>query len=76
MLWLTWRQHRAQLLVTLGFLAVLGGVLFFSGQAALGAANGVTLPFAPSPAGRCRRFQVTEAGILCSPRPRCSGVSR
>ncbi|WP_235783381.1 ABC transporter permease [Amycolatopsis orientalis] len=40
MLWLTWRQHRTQLLVTLGFLAVLGGVLLVSGRIALDAANG------------------------------------
>lgn len=40
MLWLTWRQHRTQLFVTLGLLAAVGGVLLLSGQAALDAANG------------------------------------
>lgn len=31
MIWLTWRQHRAQMLVTVGFLAVLGALLLVSG---------------------------------------------
>ena len=36
MVWLTWRQHRAQILVTAGFLAVLGAVLLVHGLAARG----------------------------------------
>lgn len=31
MMWLTWRQHRMQLLITVGFLLVLGGVLLVHG---------------------------------------------
>ena len=36
MVWLTWRQHRAQILVTAGFLVVMGIVLLVHGLAASG----------------------------------------
>ena len=36
MVWLTWRQHRAQMLVTAGFLAVMGIVLLVHGIMAAG----------------------------------------
>lgn len=36
MVWLTWRQHRAQMLVTAGFLAVMGIVLLVHGLMASG----------------------------------------
>ena len=36
MVWLTWRQHRAQALVTAGFLVVLGAVLLAHGLSAAG----------------------------------------
>lgn len=36
MMWLTWRQHRAQILVTAGFLAVVGVVLLVHGLGAAG----------------------------------------
>ncbi len=36
MVWLTWRQHRAQILVTAGFLAVVGIVLLVHGLAGSG----------------------------------------
>ncbi|MEV4399461.1 ABC transporter permease subunit [Nonomuraea sp. NPDC049607] len=36
MLWLTWRQHRTQLLVTVAALAVLGSVLLINGLGAAG----------------------------------------
>lgn len=36
MLWLTWRQHRMQVLVTMALLAVLGVVLLISGLGAAG----------------------------------------
>ncbi len=36
MVWLTWRQHRAQILVTAGFLAAMGVVLLVHGLAAAG----------------------------------------
>ncbi|MFI7673750.1 ABC transporter permease [Actinophytocola sp. NPDC049390] len=36
MVWLTWRQHRAQILVTAGFLVVVGAVLLVHGLAASG----------------------------------------
>ena len=56
MLWLTWRQHRAQLLVTLGFLAVLGVVLLVSGQLALGAATGEISSYCRGGGVPCREF--------------------
>lgn len=40
MLWLTWRQHRIQLLAILGVLIAVGVVLLLTGQAALDASNG------------------------------------
>ncbi|WP_414945106.1 ABC transporter permease [Amycolatopsis sp. cmx-11-32] len=60
MLWLTWRQHRAQLLVTLGFLAVLGGVLLLSGQFATDAANGETSLYCHGGGTPCREY---DAGL-------------
>lgn len=36
MMWLTWRQHRAQVLVTAGFLVAMGVVLFVHGRMAAG----------------------------------------
>ena len=36
MVWLTWRQHRAQILVTTGFLVVMGVVLLVHGLASSG----------------------------------------
>ena len=36
MVWLTWRQHRAQVMVTAGFLAVMGVVLLVHGLASSG----------------------------------------
>lgn len=60
MLWLTWRQHRTQLLVTLGFLAVLGGVLFLSGQVAIDAANGKTSSYCYGGGVPCREY---DAGL-------------
>jgi ABC-type transport system involved in multi-copper enzyme maturation permease subunit len=38
--WLTWRQHRLQILITLGFLVVLGVVLLVHGLSADGLAGG------------------------------------
>ncbi|QXV62466.1 ABC transporter permease [Amycolatopsis sp. TNS106] len=60
MLWLTWRQHRTQLLVTLGFLAVLGGILFLSGQIAADAANGKTSLYCHGGGVPCREY---DAGL-------------
>ncbi|MFI9456507.1 ABC transporter permease [Amycolatopsis sp. NPDC052450] len=60
MLWLTWRQHRTQLLVTLGFLAVLGGVLLLSVQVAVGAANGEISLYCHGGGVPCREY---DAGL-------------
>ncbi|UMP00551.1 ABC transporter permease [Amycolatopsis sp. EV170708-02-1] len=60
MLWLTWRQHRTQLLVTLGFLAVVGGILLLSGQAALGAASGKISSYCYGGGVPCREY---DAGL-------------
>ncbi|KZB81313.1 transmembrane transport protein [Amycolatopsis regifaucium] len=54
MLWLTWRQHRTQLLVTLGFLAAVGGVLLVSGRIALDAANGLLTSYCYGGGVPCR----------------------
>ncbi|KFU76548.1 hypothetical protein SAMN04489729_7352 [Amycolatopsis lurida] len=60
MLWLTWRQHRTQLLVTLGFLTVLGGILFLTGRVALGAASGEIVSHCYGGGVPCREF---DAGL-------------
>ncbi|MFE5572196.1 ABC transporter permease subunit [Amycolatopsis japonica] len=60
MLWLTWRQHRTQLLVTLGFLAVIGGILLLSGQAALGSASGKIASYCYGGGVPCREY---DAGL-------------
>ncbi|OXM51701.1 ABC transporter permease subunit [Amycolatopsis alba] len=60
MLWLTWRQHRTQLLVTLGFLATLGAILFLSGQAAIDASNGKTAMYCHGGGIPCREY---DAGL-------------
>ncbi|EMD27959.1 hypothetical protein [Amycolatopsis azurea] len=60
MLWLTWRQHRTQLLVTLGFLVALGVILLVSGQAALGAANGEISSYCYGGGVPCREY---DAGL-------------
>ncbi|MFI6305062.1 ABC transporter permease [Amycolatopsis thailandensis] len=60
MLWLTWRQHRTQLLVTLGFLAVVGGILLLSGQAAIDASNGKTSMYCHGGGIPCREY---DAGL-------------
>ncbi|MEV6906214.1 ABC transporter permease [Amycolatopsis sp. NPDC051071] len=60
MLWLTWRQHRTQLLVTLGFLAAVGGILLFSGQVALDSANGKVSSYCYGGGVPCREY---DAGL-------------
>ncbi len=60
MLWLTWRQHRTQLLVTLGFLAVLGGVLLMSAQVAMDASNGEISLYCHGGGTPCREY---DAGL-------------
>lgn len=41
MIWVTWRQHRAQILLTVGFVAVLGVALLVHGLLAASAASGL-----------------------------------
>ncbi|GII78213.1 transporter [Sphaerisporangium rufum] len=53
MIWLTWRQHRAQLLVTAGLLLVLGGVLLVSGLQAVRYLSEHAPPGCPGPAASC-----------------------
>ncbi len=60
MFWLTWRQHRAQLLTILGVLIALGVVLFLTGQAALDASNGQTSSYCYGGGVACRAY---DAGM-------------
>ncbi|MEV4799550.1 hypothetical protein AB0K18_06000 [Nonomuraea sp. NPDC049421] len=53
MIWVTWRQHRAQILVTAGFLAVLGVLLLGSGVEAGRYVAEHAPPGCPGPAVAC-----------------------
>ncbi|MFC4531562.1 hypothetical protein [Sphaerisporangium dianthi] len=53
MIWLTWRQHRAQILVTAGLLAVLGLLLLGSAVEAKLYVAGNAPPGCPGPAPAC-----------------------
>ncbi|GII89377.1 transporter [Sphaerisporangium siamense] len=54
MLWLTWRQHRAQIAVTFGLLAVLGVMLLVTGLQAADYAARHAPPGCPGPAPVCQ----------------------
>ncbi|MEV0383854.1 hypothetical protein [Nonomuraea sp. NPDC050643] len=58
MIWLTWRQHRAQLLVTAGFLALLGILLLGSAVEARLFVAGHAPPGCPGPAVACGDLEV------------------
>ncbi|MEU4405161.1 hypothetical protein AB0F88_11585 [Streptosporangium sp. NPDC023963] len=53
MLWLTWRQHRAQILVTCGLLLALGVLLLVSGLRTTAYIAGHAPPGCPGPAAAC-----------------------
>lgn len=54
MLWLTWRQHRAQILLTFGLMSVLGVLFLITGLQAAGYVAEHAPPGCPGPAVRCR----------------------
>ncbi|TDD01656.1 ABC transporter permease [Nonomuraea deserti] len=58
MIWLTWRQHRAQLLVTAGFLALLGLLLLGSAVEARLYVAGHAAPGCPGPGVACADLEV------------------
>jgi hypothetical protein len=58
MLWLTWRQHRTQVLVTYGLLLALGAVLFLNGIAAKNGAD---------PSGHFRTLYVDLSSLPALP---------
>lgn len=53
MIWVTWRQHRAQILVTAAFLALLGALLLGSAVEATRYVAGHAPPGCPGPAAAC-----------------------
>ncbi|MEW9547031.1 hypothetical protein [Nonomuraea sp. NPDC050783] len=53
MIWVTWRQHRAQILVTAGFLALLGALLLVSAVEAGRYVAQHAPPGCPGPAAAC-----------------------
>ncbi|WP_043639112.1 ABC transporter permease [Nonomuraea candida] len=58
MIWVTWRQHRAQILVTGGFLALLGLLLLGSAVEAGVYVAGHAPPGCPGPAVACGEVEV------------------
>ncbi|QYC41651.1 ABC-2 family transporter protein [Nonomuraea coxensis DSM 45129] len=58
MIWVTWRQHRAQILVTAGFLALLGALLLVSAVEAHRYVAGHAPPGCPGPAVACGELSV------------------
>ncbi|MFI7612803.1 hypothetical protein ACIBP6_16395 [Nonomuraea terrae] len=58
MIWVTWRQHRAQILLTAGFLAVLGALLLGSAVEARLYVAGHAPPGCPGPAVACADLEV------------------
>ncbi|MDP9866753.1 MULTISPECIES: hypothetical protein [Streptosporangium] len=59
MLWLTWRQHRAQILATGALLLVLGVLLLVSGLRASAHIAGHAPPGCPGPAAACSDVNTT-----------------
>jgi hypothetical protein len=58
MIWVTWRQHRAQILLTAGFLAVLGLLLLGSAIEATQYVSGHAPPGCPGSAPACAPLEV------------------
>jgi hypothetical protein len=57
MFWLTWRQHRAPVLLTGGLLLLLGVILAIHGIAAAGIAQDAAAAGCPGPAPDCAAFE-------------------
>ncbi|MCK2215610.1 ABC transporter permease [Actinomadura sp. ATCC 31491] len=61
MIWVTWRQHRAQILLTAGLLALLGALLLGSALEARGYVAEHAPPGCPGPAPACGEVAVALA---------------